>query len=827
MHQLTLESVRTGFPEIDWHPDLFSEEYDWKQMLLSASYLAQDSSEKAQATALRIAHHCLISSADDNYQKSAAALIFDILTNYPSINLAINKKYIDEKFMEKIPFPLRLDSMKRKINYSVYQNEKPLLLNRFQKKVFDELEDFDCLSVSAPTSAGKSFVIEQFVKSYVFQNGPKNIVFIVPTRALIQQVEIDMQVLFRDFENKPIVTSIPQISPKWKEQVNVFVFTQERLQLLINDAPNGFFIDLLIVDEAQKIGDGARGILLQRAIETVASQERDSKIIFLSPMSENPDSLFQHVKKNGKAIVSEMVTVNQNLIWASQNKKKSRVWDVELCLHNTKSVLGTVSLKSAPETSERLALVALAMAGDMDGNLIYANGQADAENVARLMAENVPAIKVTKDMKNLIRLVKKSVHPQYNLCKTLEFGVAFHYGNMPLLVRTEIEKLFKEGEIKFLVCTSTLIEGVNLPAKSIFVRRPTKGKRRPMGEIDFWNMAGRAGRLGKEFQGNIVCIDPTDWDELPPTHRKKYKITKALSDIASNVDDLISYINTGKITKEGPDKQELEHSFSYFYLQFSRYGSVLSTPYSNVLPKETLERIDECLVNLKSKISIPLYLMERNPGVNPISQQELLMYFREYKKPVTELIPVLPGSENSYENYIRFLNRISKYLSGDHPALNPYYAILVQNWMQGYPLPRIINGNIKYWKKQATKKSTATVIRNTMRDVEEFARFRFAKYSSCYIDILRFFFRSSGQEKYLSSIPDLAIWLEFGVSKQTQISLMGIGLSRQTAIAISELIADENMQRDDVVQWLKNQEFYDSSISMIMLAEIEKVRDAL
>src|SRR5690606_38239151 len=131
--------------------------------------------------------------------------------------------------------------------------------------------------------------------------------------------------------------------------------------------------------------------------------------------------------------------------------------------------------------------------------VIYANGAAQAEDIALLLYETVPIESKSTGINDLIKLVKKTVHKDYRLAKVLEKGIAFHYGNMPLLIRQEIERLFKKGEIKYLICTSTLLEGVNLPAKSIYIRKPHRGKNTPLNQNDFWNLAGRAGRWGKEF----------------------------------------------------------------------------------------------------------------------------------------------------------------------------------------------------------------------------------------------------------------------------------------------------------------------------------------
>ena len=50
--------------------------------------------------------------------------------------------------------------------------------------------------------------------------------------------------------------------------------------------------DFIIVDEAQKIGDGSRGILLQQVLQQIAVNDV-TRFIFASPMSENPSSLLK------------------------------------------------------------------------------------------------------------------------------------------------------------------------------------------------------------------------------------------------------------------------------------------------------------------------------------------------------------------------------------------------------------------------------------------------------------------------------------------------------------------------------------------------------
>ena len=132
-------------------------------------------------------------------------------------------------------------------------------LNDFQKEVYEKACANEKISISAPTSAGKSFVLLRLIKDCFVNNPTAKIVYIVPTRALIQQVEIDIKAVLKEYQSTIEVTSIPVKPDRWRTTACIFIFTQERLQWILNDNPDISF-DLMVIDEAQKIGDGARGV---------------------------------------------------------------------------------------------------------------------------------------------------------------------------------------------------------------------------------------------------------------------------------------------------------------------------------------------------------------------------------------------------------------------------------------------------------------------------------------------------------------------------------------------------------------------------------------
>lgn len=84
-------------------------------------------------------------------------------------------------------------------------------------------------------------------------------------------------------------------------------------------------------------------------------------------------------------------------------------------------------------------------------------------------------------------------------------GVAYHVGYLPSSIRTRIEALFQAGKITTMFCTSTLLEGVNLPADNLFIT-DNKIFRSQMNPVDFRNLIGRVGRISFNLYGNVFFV---------------------------------------------------------------------------------------------------------------------------------------------------------------------------------------------------------------------------------------------------------------------------------------------------------------------------------
>lgn len=808
---------------------------DWGYLLLCASFLCNSDIGDCQAAALRIAQTCLTSGSSNAAQKDSAALILDSLANHPAISLAVSRGLLPPGVEHRLPLPARIEWTRRSLEFVLTLGDRSVRVNRFQKRFWDAAHSTDCLSVSAPTSAGKSYILTEWLVGLLGSKPTGLVIYIVPTRALISQVERDLRTAFsRAGMPNGEVVSTPVRSYIKEDARTALVFTQERLHVLLAADPT-LFVDALIVDEAHKIADSNRGVLLQQVIEEIAENNEGLKVVFASPMSKNPEILIDEVSKETTAssLISDDVTVNQNLIWVSQVPRDPITWKAGLCLPTRMVDLGKFKLPASPvPMSKRLPFVAASLGAESYGNVVYVNGAADAEKAATQLYDLLTDIEPSKALADLIALCIDIVHPEFLLPKVLRRGIAFHYGNLPLILREEIERLFSLGEIRFLICTSTLVEGVNMACRNIFIRGPKRGKNHPMSQEDFWNLAGRAGRWGKEFQGNIVCVDASEEDVWgstgAPKTKEKYTIRRATDASIEQIDELIDYINRGAPPELKTTPLKFEATFSYLCNRQAKYGSLASSRWAKRFPLDVVERLDTTVSGALRTIQTPAWVIQRNPGISPFAMDLLLSEFRTRTRPLDDLVPSSPGSSDAVESYVSIFGRCARTISpsiGTHPLRQFSLALLVAHWMRGYPLSRLIVDRMNALRRKQAQFSVAAVIRGVMEDVEQIARFQAPRVMACYRDLLHTVLLEKGREDLISTYPDLSLFLEYGVAQGTQISLISLGLSRTATIALSEMIAADALTKDEVLQWLQTNArlWRESSLSPLVKREVESL----
>jgi len=813
---------------------------DWPYLLLCASLLARSDRAAEQRIALRIADTCLQMAATSVEQRTAAAVILDAMANRRTVQLAVERKIISEDLEAALPFGLRADFQRRSLSDSIVLGSGARLnVNRFQREFWEAMNGFSRVSASAPTSAGKSFLLRCWLHEY-FRNCPSAaVVFAVPTRALIQEVSDALAQDLRDGLLKNVgIHTLPLDADLETSPGNVFVLTQERLHILLG-RDRLLVFDALIVDEAQKIGDGHRGVLLEQVVQECLRRRPGLKVIFACPFVENPEYLLETAPgaTETRAVQREVTTVSQNLLFVSQQPGDPKMWDVVYRDGEKALPIGRAALEFRPTTvAKQLSAVAFAMRCEEGGNLAYANGQAEAEKYATHLAEayaqqGYASLEEHPRVADLIRLIGKTVHLKYSLVQTLKQGVAFHYGNMPLLIRVEIETLFRMNVLRFLVCTSTLMEGVNLPCKVIFMRAPRRGRKTPLPPADFWNLAGRAGRWGTEFQGTIACISPEDWQ--PPVSRVRQRIRSVTEAALCTNDALLRYIEEGFPAKVAKEHPEYDYAASFLLALLARDAPLSESAAFAKLPLQQQERLQKVLTAEFQRFALSREFIFRNPGILPHAMMELQGHFGALPPAaLQELCPVLPESDDAPKRYFEIFKFINERLragwavtgqKGDKRLWQLSY--LAVGWMRGFPLAYLIRKREDLARKSGEgSDDLPEIIRSVMADVETYARFQIPRYLRAYMDVLDAHTTAQNIETTVTDFNDIELWLELGVSVRTSLSLMELGLSRTAAIELFETAGMETeMSRDKALAWLKERDLDTLDLPNLVKEEIRRV----
>jgi superfamily II RNA helicase len=116
-----------------------------------------------------------------------------------------------------------------------------------------------------------------------------------------------------------------------------------------------------------------------------------------------------------------------------------------------------------------------------------------------------------------------STLPQYHqIVSLLERGIAFHHSGLLPLLKEIVEVLFSKGFVRIMFCTETFAVGLNMPTKTVLFAGLKKfdeqtGGMRMLRTDEYTQMAGRAGRRGKDTQGIVIYLpdkEPVNSQEM-------------------------------------------------------------------------------------------------------------------------------------------------------------------------------------------------------------------------------------------------------------------------------------------------------------------------
>ncbi|EDM38887.1 DEAD/DEAH box helicase domain protein [Pedobacter sp. BAL39] len=788
---------------------------DLKFLLESASILACATSDahKQLAYAIAVNVYNQFKSEYEDIDRIASFLLLR-LGNFPGFQLLKNRavERALEKEMADININQQYEVISKSIDNKVSVNGTDLYLTDFQRDAYHSLSIGQDYSFSAPTSAGKSFLMILFIIEQLQQSTELNIVYVVPTKALINQVKNDIRSAFNRYDIQGVgvhssTTSFEltelQSTPTDKIK-HIYILTQERLSHLLSRRDIPFVINILIVDEAQKVGDGYRGVLLERVITQTARTYPKARIVFSSPLASNPE-FFKKFKPELQESRTNNSPVHQNVLFLN-SKKKDTFLSV---LHDkVEALIEDNDLQKGCPIAKRAKMAYWAFhLGKGQSNILYGNGASETEELAKHLSDLLPDVQDER-IEEFVNFIRDNIHGEYTLISCLRKGVAFHYSTMPRELKEKIELLFSDETVpvNYLCCTSTLLEGMNLPAKNVFIIDPTKGQGNHMGKFDFWNLAGRAGRLLKDFYGNIYCIDPDSWNDesyIPERSIENYTIESSTDNVlVDRAVDLTSYLQDVDQTFPGKDKELLEQTSSTFLINSLNDPADTIGKYLNdhkiTMESQQVTTIETAITGIINENVLPDYVIRKNPGIDMRLQNRLFAYFSTV--PTSVSVPVYPAAFEFYNSIVSVYDAINTiFLASADTRMIRRYAFVSSVWIKENPLGYLIQEQVKYEQKENKFSSVNKCVRTVVDLIDGILTYKYAKYTKCYNDILEHYIQTIKADVKLIN---LSAYLELGACNPTTISLISLGLSRTTAIRLRILIGRNDLDRTACVNWL-------------------------
>lgn len=371
--------------------------------------------------------------------------------------------------------------------------DERISLHPEQRKVLNLIASNRGLIFSAPTSFGKTFVVFE----YICRTQPQNVVMVVPTLALIDEYK---QKIIRQYKNKfanyNIYLSIDPEKQYDLTQKNIFIVTHDRV---IDENTVAIFesIDFLVIDEVYKLQkdmNNERVLILNIAYYNMV--KRSKKYVLLAPFISGVENL------DRLSDIPEFYATNYSPV-VNEIKTHEILSESERVLYTDK-ILGDIPVQ--------------------DNTLIYFPTVVQIDKFVENTTIHIDTLEIDANpvLNEFVAWGKKEIHPQWSVIKALEKGFLIHHGQLPLGIRMLELAIFNDESSQYtrLICTSTLLEGVNTTAKNIIITKPARTYNQTFDAFDFYNLVGRTGRLFQHYLGVAHYIKtPSD-----PVYEKSHAL---------------------------------------------------------------------------------------------------------------------------------------------------------------------------------------------------------------------------------------------------------------------------------------------------------------
>jgi hypothetical protein len=400
--------------------------------------------------------------------------------------------------------------------------------------------------VSLPTSSGKTFIAEfrilQALNQFDHEHGW--VAYLAPTRALVNQLALRLR---RDLA--PLGNVVEKVSPALEidgleagmltdkdqgRQFRVLVTTPEKLDLMLRsgwEEKIGRPLTLVVVDEAHGLAASERGLKLELLLATINRECRYAQFLLLTPFIHNTAEIARWLSPDSNKSIELGVdwVPNDRVIAIASPIQGQKRGDFGVRLATQHTTRNTLSVHEALDLSERrpLGLSWSDVAGS-PGKLAAATAQILQHRGTVILLVDKPqnswgvaaAFEVEEnrvksndpDVAHIQRFLADEMGEDFPLTSLLEYGIGVHHSGLSEDTRALVEWLTDRDKLKVLVATTTIAQGVNFPVSAVVFASHQYPYGKDMPPEDFWNIAGRAGRVDQGDLG-VVALAADDGEK--------------------------------------------------------------------------------------------------------------------------------------------------------------------------------------------------------------------------------------------------------------------------------------------------------------------------
>lgn len=408
----------------------------------------------------------------------------------------------------------------------------PFELDTFQKQAILHMEKFCNVFVAAHTSAGKTVVAEYAIA--MARRSMTKVVYTSPIKALSNQKYRDFLLEFGDVG---LITGDVQVNT---DASCLILTTEILLQMLDNGSDLIHDLEWAIFDEVHYVNDEERGhvwerifimlpdhvnlVLLSATVPNVVKfaewlgrTRNKPTVVITTPKRPVPLEHFLYTGNSAKTMDQRFKFIDSASQFCDEGYKKAMAAKQDSLKH-LKGAKGQ-NFMSNPQQEKNIYLTLVRHLQklsllpvicftlsrrrcDSNARMLQSMDLTTAEEKSRIHKFVTRSLDRFKESDRKLRQVTA-------LKEMLKRGFGVHHSGVLPLLKEITEILFCDGLVKVLFATETFAMGVNMPARCVVfdsIKKHDGKSRRYLHPSEYIQMAGRAGRRGKDTVGTVIVL---------------------------------------------------------------------------------------------------------------------------------------------------------------------------------------------------------------------------------------------------------------------------------------------------------------------------------